>query len=156
MEIKKKQAQTIARADFLKQVGTGFGAIVLMNCIQSCADDSIPDPVAPTPTGKLDFTVNINDTANAALKSKGGFLVNKANNVIIARTNDDTWIAVDSRCTHQQVEVKYEATANNFVCPLHGSTFSSTGAVVKSPATSPLTKYNTTFSANTGVLRVFA
>ncbi len=155
MENTSKTPGTIDRKDFLKQVGTGFGAIMLMNCIQACSSSEIPDPVPPVVTGKLDFTVDINLAANAALKSKGGFLVNKDKSVIIARTNDDSFIAVSSKCTHQQVEIAYKAAANNFECPLHGSQFDATGKVVKGPAASALTKYNTTFTANTGVLRIF-
>ncbi len=156
MESTTKKANSIDRKDFLKQVGTGFGAIVLMNCIQACSSSEIPDPTPPVNTGKLDFTVDINAAGNTALKTKGGFIVNKANNVIIARTNDDNWIAISSKCTHEQTVVDYRAASNDFKCSNHGAEFKSTGAVQKGPATSPLTKYNTTFTANTGVLRIFA
>ena len=155
MENSTKKTNTIDRKDFLKQVGTGFGAIILMNCIQACSSSEIPDPTPPVVTGKLDFTVDINMAANAALKTKGGFIVNKDKNVIIARTNDDAFIAVSSKCTHQQVELAFKGAANNFECPLHGSQFDTTGKVTKGPAGSALTKYNTTFTANTGVVRIF-
>lgn len=157
--IEKKEVNTIDRKEFMRQVGLSFGAIVLMNCLQSCGDVSeIPDP---NPTGggtKLDFTININDATYSSLKTKGNAVVVKAQNVIIARVNDTngTWIAVDSRCTHEQTTINYRAASNDFLCPNHGSTFSATGAVTKSPANAALTRFNTSFDATNNTLRVFA
>lgn len=150
---------TIDRKEFMRQVGLSFGAIMLMNCLQSCGDGGeIPDPNPTGSSGKVDFTININDAAYANLKNKGTAVVVTAQRVIIARVNDTngSWIAVDSRCTHEQTTINYRAATNDFLCPNHGSTFSSTGAVTKSPATSPLTRYNTSFDATNNTLRVFA
>ncbi|MDP1816922.1 MAG: Rieske (2Fe-2S) protein [Leadbetterella sp.] len=145
----------IDRKDFLKQVGMGFGAIMLMNCLQSCSETEIPDPNPITNTDKLDFSIDISASGNTALLTKGGFLVVSSKKVIIARTLADTWIAVSSACTHEGTTINYRANSNDFLCPNHQSTFSATGAVTKSPATSALTKYNVTFSANTNTIRVF-
>lgn len=153
---KKIEQNTIDRKEFMRQVGISFGAIMLMNCLQSCGDGGeIPDPTTPTNTN-LDFTININDATYSSLKNNGGFVVVKAQNVIVARVDATTWIAVDSRCTHEQTTIGYRSASNDFLCPNHGSTFSSTGAVTKGPATAALTKYKTTFTANDGTLRVFA
>lgn len=146
---------TIDRKDFLKQVGVGFGAIMLMNCLQSCAEAEIPDPNPMNNTDKLDFSIVISATGNTALQTKGGFLVVSDKKVIIARTLADQWIAVSSACTHQGTTINYRANFNDFWCPSHQSTFSATGAVTKDPATAPLKKYNVTFSANTNTIRVF-
>lgn len=158
-EIKKMEVNTIDRKEFMRQVGMSFGAIMLMNCLQSCSDGGeIPDP-NPTPiTGKVDFTININDATYSGLKTKGNFVVVKAQNVIIARVNDvnGSWIAVDSRCTHQLTTINYRASSNDFLCPNHESTFSSTGAVTRGPATSALARFNTSFDATNNTLRVFA
>lgn len=150
---------TIDRKEFMRQVGLSFGAIMLMNCLQSCGDGGeIPDPNPTGNSGKVDFTININDATYSSLKTKGSAVVVKAQNVIIARANDTngTWIAVDSRCTHEQTTINYRASSNDFLCPNHGSTFSSTGAATKGPATAALTKYFTSFDATNNTLRVFA
>lgn len=154
MQKLQEKSQTIDRKDFMKQVGMGFGAIMLMNCLQGCSESEIPDPNPIGGTG-IDFTVDIMANANKALQTKGGFLVVSDKKIIIARTNADTWIAVSSACTHQGTTVQFRATQGDFLCPNHLSTFSANGAVTKSPATSPLKKYNITFSANTNTLRVF-
>lgn len=147
---------TIDRKEFMRQVGIGFGAIMLMNCLQSCSDGGeIPDP-NPTGTTKLDFTLDLKTATYSGLKTKGAFSVVKAQNVIVAHTNADTWIAVDSRCTHELTVIDYRASTNDFLCPNHGSVFTATGAVTKGPANSPLTRYNTSFDATNNTLRVFA
>ncbi|MCP9768713.1 Rieske (2Fe-2S) protein [Lacihabitans sp. LS3-19] len=150
-----EKTNTIDRKDFMKQVGLGFGAIMLMNCLQSCGETEIPDP---NPTGNgdvLDFSIDITASGNTALQTKGGFLVVASKKVIIARTLNDTWIAVSSACTHEGTTVNYRSASNDFLCPNHGSTFSSVGAATKSPATSALKKYNVTFTANSNTVRVF-
>ena len=156
IETNKIDGSTIDRKEFMRQVGIGFGAIMLMNCLQSCSDNSeIPDP-NPMPTTKLDFTIDLKTNDYSGLKTKGGFAVVKGQNVIVAHTNADTWIAVDSRCTHELTIINYRASSNDFLCPNHGSQFTATGAVSKGPATSALSRYNTSFDATNNTLRVFA
>ncbi len=158
-EINKAVVSTIDRKEFMRQVGMGFGAIVLMNCLQSCGDGGeIPDPNPGGGAGGLNFTINLNDVANAGLKTKGNFVVVKAQNVIIARVNDTngTWLAVDSRCTHQQTTIEYRSGSNDFFCQTHGSVFTAVGAVTKGPANSPLTRYSTSFDVTNNTLRIFS
>lgn len=147
---------TIDRKEFMKQVGIGFGAIILMNCLQSCSgSDEIPDP-NPTTTTKLDFTIDLKTGTYTNLKTKGAFAVVSAQSVIVAHTNNDTWIAVDAKCTHEQTIINYRATTNDFKCPNHGSEFTFLGAVQVGPAAKPLTRYNTSYDATNSTLRVFA
>jgi cytochrome b6-f complex iron-sulfur subunit len=147
--------QTIDRKDFMKQVGVGFGAIILMNCLQGCAETEIPDPNPTIITGKVDFNVDISTATNSALQKKGGFLVIGSQKVIVARTLDDTWIAVSSVCTHEGTTIAYQANGKIFKCPNHGAEFTETGAVKLGPASTALKKFNVTFSANTNTLRIF-
>jgi len=159
IETEKMEINTIDRKEFMRQVGLSFGAIMLMNCLQSCSDGGeIPDPNPNTSTGKVDFTININDATYSALKTKGNFVVVKVQNIIIARVNDTngSWIAVDSRGTHELTTIDYRSSSNDFYCPNHGSTFSSTGAATKGPAQSALARFNTSFDATNNTLRVFA
>ncbi|WP_055143282.1 QcrA and Rieske domain-containing protein [Jiulongibacter sediminis] len=153
----KSEKSTIDRKDFMKQMGIGFGAIMLMNCLQSCSEGEIPDP-NPNPGGStgVDFTLDLNAAANSSLKTQGGFLVVSSRNIIVARTLNDTFIAVSSSCTHQGTTVNYRANTNDFRCPNHGSEFSNTGAVTNGPATSALKKYNTSFDETANTIRIFS
>jgi cytochrome b6-f complex iron-sulfur subunit len=146
---------TIERKDFLKQVGLGFGAIMLMNCLQGCGETEIPDPNPGSNTGKVDFTIDISTSTYSKLQTKGGYVVVANQKVIIARTQADSWIAVSSACTHEGTTIDYRSSSNDFICNNHKSEFTATGAVQKGPAASALKKYNVTFTANTNTLRVF-
>jgi cytochrome b6-f complex iron-sulfur subunit len=156
VKLNNQDVNTIDRKEFMRQVGIGFGAIMLMNCLQSCGvGGEIPDP-NPTTNSKLDFTIDLKTNDYSGLKTKGAFAVVKGQNVIVAHTNNDTWIAVSSKCTHEQTTINYRASSNDFLCPNHGSEFTFIGNVQKGPATSPLSRYNTSYDATNNTLRVFA
>lgn len=59
---------------------------------------------------------------------------------------NDKYIAVSKICTHQQCTVDYSQSNDQFVCPCHGSVFSTSGSVVNSPAEDPLKEYYTELS----------
>jgi len=114
----------------------------------SCSEEE--DPVPP-PSG-FDITLNIEESANAALKTVGGSIIK--DNLIIARTGTNTFVALSKSCTHAGVTVNYDHPNTRFVCNAHGSVFSTTGSVLEGPANRALTKFKTEF--NSPNLRVFA
>lgn len=145
------------RKDFIEQVGLSAASILIFGCMQGCSkSDSTPEQ----PTGSnnntnkaIDFTINITASPFTSLSTAGGFYVDKTNNIIIARTLTNEFLAVSSLCTHQQVTVDFQANNNRFVCSAHGSVFSSTGAVLNGPAGEKLKQFKTTLTGNN--LRVF-
>jgi cytochrome b6-f complex iron-sulfur subunit len=150
------------RKDFIEKVGLSAASILIFGCMQGCSKSDGPAPANPTgttnpnPANKVDFTINITNSPYTSLNTAGGFYVDRTNNIIIARTLTDEFLAVSSLCTHQQVTLEYQASNNRFVCPSppgHGSLFSSTGAVVNGPAASVLKQYKTTPTGNS--LRVY-
>lgn len=145
----------IDRKEFMRKVGMSIGGIILLNCLQSCSDSEIPDPIGPTNTGKLDITLDLSKSDYSKLNSKGSYVVVTSSKVIVAHALDDSFIAVQSTCTHEGTTLQYQSNSNDFYCPNHGSTFSSTGAVTKSPATTALKKYNVSYDATANTLRVF-
>lgn len=150
------QVKYIDRKDFMKQVGIGFGAIMLMNCLQSCSGVEIPDPDPNPVTGeKLDITLDLNTQSYQALNSKGGYVIISDKKVIVAQTTAGAFIAVSSVCTHQGTTILFQPSSNIFKCPKHGSEFTTTGAVKKGPAGSPLKKYNVSFDQTANTLRIF-
>ena len=100
----------------------------------------------------VDFTLDLNDAANATLKTPGGYLVTQG--VIVAFTKSSQYIAVAAACTHEGRTVNYNANNNNFVCPAHGATFSSTGGATGGPANGDLQKMNTSLSGTS--LRIYS
>lgn len=136
------------RADFIRLVGAGAGALALATCIGGCKKEEDDGP-APL---NVDFTLDLTQAANSALNNNGGFL--RTQGVIVARTLAGSYLAVASACTHQGTAVDYNANTNQFHCPNHGSNFTGSGAVVNGPATRPLQQMNTSLDGNN--LRVWS
>jgi cytochrome b6-f complex iron-sulfur subunit len=147
------------RKDFIEQVGLSAASILIFGCMQGCSKSDSPAPKPPTgttnppPVKAIDFTINITNNPYTSLNTAGGFYVDKTNNIIIARTLTDEFLAVSSLCTHQQVLLDFQASNNRFYCSGHGSLFSTTGAVINGPAAAPLKQYKTTRTGNS--LRIF-
>lgn len=147
---------TMERKEFLKQVGVGFGAIMLMQCLQSCSEGTIPDPVGPGNTGdKLDISINITEATYAALQNIGGSVkISNPEKIIVARAKDGSFVAVSSTCTHQGTTINFRPASDDFKCPNHQAEFKLDGSVQAGPATSALKRYKTTFTVTTNVLRI--
>lgn len=64
---------------------------------------------------------------------------------LLARTGQDTVTALTAVCTHEACDITGFAS-QRFVCPCHGSQFTTSGAVANGPATTALRSYATTFS----------
>jgi cytochrome b6-f complex iron-sulfur subunit len=76
----------------------------------------------------------------AMVRSSGGVF-------LVSRTGQDTFTALTSICTHETCTIT-GFDAGNYVCPCHGSRFTTAGRVVNGPASSPLRTFNTSFANN--------
>ncbi len=72
---------------------------------------------------------------------EAGYLLQKKNDLIVVRNEDNSLAAVSPMCTHQGCTVEWNAEAKNLVCPCHGSQFAPDGEVLKGPAQEPLATY---------------
>jgi cytochrome b6-f complex iron-sulfur subunit len=135
----------MTRKEFMAQIGVT--ALTLPVCLGVLGGCSGQNPV-PVPTN-VDFTIDIT-TGN--LSKDGGYIVK--NGVIVARVAAGSFIAVSAACTHEGTNVQYVQSRNDFECPSHGATFSSTGKLTQGPARTALAQYNTSLSGNS--LRVFS
>jgi cytochrome b6-f complex iron-sulfur subunit len=140
------------RKEFLAQLGLSSAAIFAGACLAGCSKDDGGSGGGVTPPANVDFTINLADSANAALNTAGGFIYQSG--IIIARTLSDTYLAVAQACTHEGTTVVWQSGNNRFFCPNHGSTFSTTGAVTNGPAGSALRRYNTSLTGTN--LRIFS
>jgi cytochrome b6-f complex iron-sulfur subunit len=135
------------RKEFLSVLGLGAAAVACSYCFEGCN----PADQGPTAPQNVDFTVDLSAPANSALRTAGGYIYTSG--VIVVRTSAG-YLALSSVCTHQGGTVTYDASTNNFYCPVHGSIFSSNGTVLRGPAGSPLTVYKTTLNGTS--LRVYS
>jgi len=90
--------------------------------------------------GSANFTIDLTSsllTVGSSLVQSGVIVVRiAAGNVVSSFT------AVQVNCTHEGTSINYNASQGIFICPNHGSTFTTTGAVTLGPATTNLKKYD--------------
>lgn len=141
------------RKEFLTAMGMSAAALTLINCL-GCAKKAGADNINPATKGppNVNFTLDLTTAANAALLSNGGYIA--ANGVLIARTLEGTYIAVQQTCTDEFYPLVYEAAQHEFYCNNHGSAFTEAGVVINAPAKRNLMVYNTTLTNNS--LRVYS
>lgn len=92
-------------------------------------------------------TVLVNVDGGSPLASTGGAaLVRSASgSFLVARTGQDTFNAVTAVCTHEGCDVTGFQNST-YICPCHGSQFSTSGGVMKGPASRSLQPFQTTFA----------
>lgn len=126
------------RKEFLHRSFVGLTVLTSASaacaCLTGCSSSTAPENV--------DFTLDLNDAANAALRSVGGS--RNINGVIVVCASNGSYIAVQSSCTHEGATLTWQQTNKRFFCPEHGATFAQTGSVLGGPAKSNLVSYNVT------------
>lgn len=138
------------RKEFLSKLGIGFAAVCVGCGVAACgsskSNDPTPDDDGNNNNGDL-FTVNLANELTAVGQSK------VSNGVIVVRTaagnSASSFTAVQVACTHQGTAVNYNNAQGRFICPNHGSQFSTTGAVLVGPATTALKEYNVEVNGST-------
>src|SRR5471030_2137257 len=136
------------RSEFLSKFSLGMAAVCAGCSLVSCGGGSKNDnpapgitPGAPPATGSGNlFTV---DLSNDLLNVGDSKIADKVILVRLAAGNSATsFAAVQVACTHQGGTLGYNVNQGIFICPLHGSEFSTTGQVLLGPATTALHEYN--------------
>lgn len=93
--------------------------------------------------------VTVSNVSGTALSNVGSAALVQAGNtnVLAVRAGQDTIDAFTAICTHEQCVVTgFQSGA--FVCPCHGSQYTTSGAVRQGPATRSLQRFNTQFTNN--------
>ncbi len=163
--------EELSRGQFLKQMGLSTKALMAFYCmgaISACSTED-PEPIDNTPDGNtgneekgftgtttgssINFTVDLTHKDFSKLKTDGEYAY--VADIIIANTGNG-FLALSKKCTHQGTTIEYRSGSKDFRCPNHGSEFSQDGSVTKSPASSPLTTFTTTLSADSNSLTVKA
>lgn len=130
------------RKDFIRLMGTGALAVVVLNQLGCSKSDSIPNK---------DFTIDLNDPQYSALLNPGGSVY--INSLIVFKAVDGNFYALSQICTHEGCTVEYLEAQNDIFCPCHGSQYDIQGNVTHGPSTTPLFQYATSLSGTT--LHVF-
>ncbi len=132
------------RKEFLQNLGLSAGALLATYCLgglSACSSEGVQ------PTGSVDFIIDLNDAAYAALNDVGGFI--KKDGVVIAQTSADVFVAVTQICSHEGLKrIEYRKSKNDFYCGAHGASFSTSGSGNNSAAKAGLKVYNIDISGS--------
>ncbi len=96
---------------------------------------------SPTITALL--TLNLTDTANAALLKNGGYITKSG--IVIARTSQGLYVAATQTCSHEpRKNVIFQS--DSYGCTVHGARFSLAGKGLNSLGSGGLKIYTVTLS----------
>jgi nitrite reductase/ring-hydroxylating ferredoxin subunit len=139
----------MTRKDFLKNIGVGAAFVLTVPCLHSCDKDD--EGMTPQP-GSVDFTLDLDDTANQALTTPGGFVI--SNRVVVAQTLSGEFIAASQVCSHEATQaVIYDSANEQWFCGTHGARFDQASGDPENGITNnPLRLYNVSRNAN--ILRI--
>jgi cytochrome b6-f complex iron-sulfur subunit len=108
---------------------------------------NLPSPIF-TKASRLDGYIPVgsitNLNATGAIASTGSVTspVDGLNIIIVKNPADSqTPLAINTKCTHQGCAVEWHGDKNKFICPCHGAEYSSSGSIVRGPASKPLETY---------------
>ena len=87
------------------------------------------------------FTLNLEDTANANLKTNGGYVIK--NDVVIAKTMTGTFVTVTLICSHQQLKQVTFTKNNEFYCTAHEARYDTMGKCLNQNGSNGLKTYPT-------------
>jgi Rieske Fe-S protein len=149
-----KSQSIVQRRQFLKTITCATASSTLVGRAWTQLMAAEIKPMAQNSTGILrvnlqDFPALMNELGSVRLKINplsGNFPDGPFYPVIINRDSDDTFHALNSRCTHQNCVVPtFDSSNNRMTCPCHFSQYAIDGRRISGPAPSDLTKYNVTF-----------
>lgn len=148
----------LTRREFFTKTCQGAAIIsvptLLSSILESCSNNS--NPVSASSSGlqtiqatanNNNITLNIDSSSPLSAVGSAALIQFSNGNLLVDRTAQDTFNALSAICTHQGCLItNYDSGNKQFVCPCHGSKFSSTGQVVQGPAPRDLGKYQTQFN----------
>lgn len=135
------------RAEFLSKIGMGAMFALTATCLGSCSKQ------ATTPSGPVDFSINLNEVANVGLASTGGYVIQ--NGVVIAKIGASTYAAATVICSHEgEKQIMYKSASSQWYCTVHGASFDINGNGLNGNGSKGLTIYKTQVTGNT--LRIYS
>ncbi len=145
------------RREFCQQTGQAaavamFGG-ALSAFLQSCSSDDPASssgnalPKISTTLTNNTITLAIDATSPLTTVGSAALVQYSTSSLLVARTAQDTFVAVNAICTHQNCTITNYSNST-YTCPCHGSQFNTSGQVTKGPANTTLKKYQTQFANN--------
>src|SRR4051812_8474863 len=93
------------RKEFLSLLGMSATSFTGLSCLEGCTKTGDLSSGTSGPTN-IDFSLDLSLAVNAALNKNGGYLYK--NGIIVARTIDGQYVAVQQGCTHENSSIVYQ------------------------------------------------
>jgi len=147
----------VKRREFCAHACQAMSLMAVGSVLQGCGGSSPTSPsgdsgsALPTLSGSVsNRTISVAVDAGSPIASVGGtaLVQSSLGNFLVARISQEAFSALTAVCTHEGCTIT-NVSGTTFTCPCHGSQFSTSGSVVRSPATRALTTYATSVSGNT-------
>ncbi len=153
----------LSRREFFVRLGQ-TGTLILLGAgitqaLESCGPNNPVDgggaALTTIQASAVNGTVTIGVGAGTALAAVGSAALVQygSGSLLVAHTGQNAFTALSAICTHQGCLVS-DFSGGEFVCPCHGSHFSTSGQVTAGPAPSPLAMHQTTLTNNQLVIRL--
>ena len=145
-------AQEISRRNFCLHVCQATSCLALGSILEACGGGSGPSnvPQLSIINGNVSgntVVVQIDSTSPLAAGGGAAMVRSSGGSFLVSRTAQEAFTALTSTCTHETCTITgFDNT--NYVCPCHGSKFTTAGRVVNGPANAPLRTFATQFSNN--------
>jgi cytochrome b6-f complex iron-sulfur subunit len=102
--------------------------------------------------GSGSISITIDSSSPLASVGAAALVQSAVGNYLVSRSGQDSFVALTAICTHEQCTVTGFQNSR-YVCPCHGSQYSTTGAVLQGPAPRALQQFVTTFANNVLTIR---
>jgi cytochrome b6-f complex iron-sulfur subunit len=130
--------------------------LITIGSLAACGGSpSSPSGVSTTPAPTVPATLSGRvvsialDTATAlSAVGSAGIVQTALGSFLVAHTAQDAYTALSSTCTHEACVVS-GFDGGRYVCPCHGSQYTTSGAVVAGPATRALPAFPTQLNGRT-------
>ena len=145
-------AKEIDRRNFCLHAWQAASDLALGSIIEGCGGgESGPSnvPQLSVIDGNISgspVAVQIDSTSPLAAVGGAAMVRSSGGSFLVSRTAQETFTALTSTCTHEACTITgFDNT--NYVCPCHGSKFTTAGRVINGLANSPLRTFATQFSS---------
>ncbi len=122
------------RREFLGSI-TSPVLVACAVCMGACSKTGGGSSGAVSANFTVDLSTNLIAVGSSLVQS--GVIVVR----LAAGNVPGSFTAVQVACTHEGTSINYNAGSGIFICPNHGSTFTTTGAVTLGPASTSLKQY---------------
>jgi cytochrome b6-f complex iron-sulfur subunit len=144
------------RREFCVHTCQAASLVAIGSVFQGC-DESNPAGPSPVPTLPVASSTTVNNAimvnvdSSSPLAAVGNAALVQSTlppgTFLVSRTAQDSFTALTAICTHEQCVVTGFEN-QRYLCPCHGSQYSTTGQVVNGPALIALRQFPTQFANN--------